>query len=185
MRALVFDTETTGLIGNRTVHIDKQPYCIEFYGELVNLAEGGKVEKFFHTLIKPPILLPTKVKGDKGIADITGITDEMLSTAPRFADVAQQIKALIEESPGVIAHNLSFDMDMVEIEMERAKVSVKWPKRRICTVEQTIHMRGHRLNLTKLHNILFPGESFTPHRANEDVKALTRCATELHRREII
>lgn len=184
MRAVIFDTETTGLIDNRTVPLDKQPHCIEFCGVLVDL-KTGTVEKEVHTLIKPPIPLPTKVKGDKGIAEMTGITEAMLADAPPFREVAGQIATMLVEAPAVIAHNLSFDKDMIEVELERLEMTIGWPKRQICTVEQTIHLRGYRLNLTKLHNILFPGETFTAHRANADVKALTRCCVELYRRDIL
>lgn len=184
MKALVFDTETTGLIENRTVHLDKQPHMIEFYGNIVDLA-SGEVEKEYHTLIKPPIPLPLNVKNGKGIADMTGITEEMLVDQPSFRDVAEQINEIIAAAPVVVAHNLRFDMDMVEVEFERLKRIVSWPERQICTIEQTVHLRGHRLNLTKLHSILFPGETFVAHRAANDVKALTRCCCELYKREVL
>jgi DNA polymerase III epsilon subunit-like protein len=182
--ALIFDTETTGLIENRTVSLTKQPHMIEFYGQLVNLRDGS-VKRKFHSLVKPPIPLPVKVKGDKGIAEMTGITEEMLDGQPVFKDVAADIFEIIKASPMVIAHNLSFDMDMVDVEFERLNDKVEWPKRKVCTVEQTIHLRGRRLNLTNLHSFLFPGETFTAHRAINDVLALTRCAVELFKREII
>jgi DNA polymerase III epsilon subunit-like protein len=184
MKAVIFDTETTGLIDNRTVHLDKQPHMIEFFGQLVNLA-NGETEKEYSTLIKPPIPLPLNVKNGKGIADMTGISEEMLEGQPSFKEVAEPIHEILSSAPCIIAHNLRFDMDMVEVELERLKRTIAWPKRQICSIEQTVHLRGHRLNLTKLHQILFPGETFTAHRAGEDVKALTRCCVELYKREII
>ncbi len=184
MKAFIFDTETTGLIENRTVHLDKQPHIIEFFGQLVDL-KSAKVMSKFHSLVKPPIALPLNVKGNKGIADLTGITEEMLVGQPAFREVADQIEKHITGAASVIAHNLSFDMDMVEVEFERLGRKIAWPKKRICTVEQTIHFRGHRLNLTKLYNLLFPGESFVAHRAESDVVALTRIACELYKRELL
>lgn len=184
MKAVIFDTETTGLIDNRTVHIDKQPHIIEFYGQLVDLRDGT-VERKFHSLIKPPIALPVNVKNGKGIAEMTGINEEMLIGQPSFAQVKNDINELFDGATAVIAHNLSFDKDMVEVEYERLGEKPIWPRRQICTVEQTIHLRGHRLNLTKLHNILFPGETFVAHRAINDVEALTRCAVELFRQEML
>lgn len=184
MKALVFDTETTGLIDNRTVHLDKQPHIIEFYGEVVDLSSGDILTEY-HSLIKPPIPLPLRVKGDKGIADLTGISEEMLEGAPPFRAVAPEVRKLIEAAPAVIAHNLSFDRDMVEVEFERLKEKIAWPKRQICTVEQTIYLRGFRMNLTKLHQTLFPGETFVAHRAQTDVKALSRICVELFKRGIL
>jgi DNA polymerase III epsilon subunit-like protein len=183
---LIFDTETTGLIDNRTVHIDKQPHIIEFCGQIVDLAKA-KVLKKFSTLIKPSQLvdLSKPVKGKKSINDITGISNEMIADAPTFKEVKTDIVNLIASAPAAIAHNLSYDKDMVEIELERLKEKVSWPSRMICTVEQTVHLRGHRLNLTKLHGLLFPAETFVAHRAGSDVDALTKIAVELFARDII
>jgi hypothetical protein len=61
---------------------------------------------------------------------------------------------------------------------------VKWP-RRICTVEQTQHIKGFRLNLSGLHEFLF-GEKFSgAHRAKVDVAALVRCSSEMFKREML
>ena len=44
MKAFIFDTETTGLVKNRTIKLDDQPEVIEFYGALVDLSKkGGKI----------------------------------------------------------------------------------------------------------------------------------------------
>ena len=53
MKAVIFDTETTGLVKNRTIKLDNQPEIIEFYGALVDLGKKGKILKEVDTLIKP------------------------------------------------------------------------------------------------------------------------------------
>jgi len=185
MKACIFDTETTGLIKNRTLKLDKQPSIIEFYGCIVNL-KTGKVSKEFDTFIKPPKPLADKPAfGEKKtITEITGITNEMLEGAPTFFEVAPQIIKLFSGTDVGIAHNASFDKEMISIEMERAGFSLKWP-RLICTVEQTVAIKGIRLSLSALHLELFDEEFKGAHRAKVDVQALTRCCVELFKRGLL
>ena len=179
MRAVIFDTETTGLVGNRKLPLDQQPEVIEFFGCLVDLKKG-KVLKEYETLIKPKLVqeLPPK------ITEITTITTEMLKDAPTFAEVADDIFAFIQDAPVVIAHNLRFDKDMLDIEAERLTRTIAWP-RRLCTIEQTMHLKGHRLSLTKLHQLLFDEPFDGAHRAKVDVQALVRVCQELVKRDVL
>lgn len=177
MEAFVFDTETTGLVNNATIKLDQQPEVIEFYGCLYDLKKK-KLKAEFDTLIKP------KKPVDEKITQITGITNDMLKGAPAFKDVADKIAKHIEGAPLAIAHNLSFDMEMLGFEFKRLERKLKWPPV-LCTVEQTVHLKGFRLSMSNLHEYLF-GETFTgAHRAKVDVHALVRCAVELHKRKVI
>jgi DNA polymerase III epsilon subunit-like protein len=102
----------------------------------------------------------------------------MLADAPKFSEKAEELKALIESHDEVIAHNATFDMTMVDNEMKRCGLTVNWPTV-ICTVEATEFMKGHRLKLANLHELLF-GEVFLgAHRAENDVRALARCLLQL------
>jgi DNA polymerase III epsilon subunit-like protein len=177
MKAFVFDTETTGLINNRRLPLDKQPHITEFFGVLVDL-KTGKMTKKVSTLVKPPVHIPPEV------TKITGINDATVAEAPPFADVSEMIFSALEAAPVVIAHNLSYDVDMIELEAERLKVKVKWPKK-ICTVEQTIHIKSFRLKLSLLHEHLFGVPFDGAHRAEADVMALVKCCIELHKRGMI
>ena len=180
MKATLLDNETTGLINNRTMKLDKQPHIIEFYGCSANL-KTGKVLKEVNQLVRPP---DKRFVTDE-ISKITGLTWEDLKDAPPMEKVAPKIFKLIEESEIVIAHNLSFDKDMLEIEADRLGKKIKWPKRLICTVEQTIHLKGFRLNLAGLYDLLFNEKFEGAHRAKADVMALLRCCKELVKREIL
>ncbi len=176
---LVWDTETTGLIDNRTVPLERQPSIIEFYGCVADLATG-KVTKELDLLICPP-----KFPLPAIITKVTGLTDAALADKPAFGDVSESIFNMIEEAaPVVIAHNLSFDKGMVDIEAERLGLTITWP-RLICTIEQTTHLKGFRLNLSALHEFLFNEPFKGAHRAKADVAALTRCACELYKRGLI
>jgi DNA polymerase III epsilon subunit family exonuclease len=177
MQALIFDTETNGLAENRTIKLERQPSIIEFYCCLVDL-KTGNVAFEFDTLIKPPKPL------DEVIVEITGLTDDMLKEQPSFAQVADNIITAIESAPLVIAHNASFDKEMVDIEAGRIGRIIDWP-RVLCTVEQTIYLTGKRLTLTALHEYLFGVKFNDAHRAKIDTQALARCCVELYERELL
>jgi DNA polymerase III epsilon subunit-like protein len=193
MKALVVDTETTGLVTSHLLALDRQAEVIEFAAISVNL-KSGKISDRFSTLIKPtnyPItertVKDTKthlVVGEDNLAIKTARVNEMLANAPPFRELAPKIKELIETAPLVIAHNAAFDTELLNLEFERLGEALKWP-RLLCTVEQTISMKGHRLSQTDLHLELF-GKAFEEaHRALPDTEALTRIAIELYRRDYL
>lgn len=172
--AFAFDTETTGLIENVTVKDKLLPEVIDFYGCIFDM-KSGKIEEELDLLIKPsrPI--------SEEITNITSITNKMVAKKKSFKEHSKEIKAIIEKSPLAMAHNAAYDHEVINIEMERIKDKVKWP-RVICTVEQTMHIKGYRLGLTALHEHLF-GEGFPEaHRAKTDVHAQMRCVVELVKR---
>jgi DNA polymerase-3 subunit epsilon len=177
MQALVLDTETTGLLSSHLMDLKRQPEVIEFSGLTLNLATGEQLGQY-STLINPKLPLPEE------IIDITHITPEMLAAAPRFPAVADTIKQLIEAAPVVIAHNASFDKEMLDLEYERLGQKLNWPFT-LCTVEQTVYLVGHRLSMAALYKWLFNETFKDAHRAEVDVKALGRCCIELHRRAIL
>lgn len=179
MKALVLDSETTGLIDNHVRPLDKQPEITELYMALVDLSDGT-IHDEFSSLFKPSAPLSDEVKR------ITHMTDDLFIGAPLFAKEAKNIREWIEDAPkdAIIAHNASFDMEMLQFEFERLNQSIKFV-RPICTVEQTIHLKGYRLGLMALHELLF-GEPFKEaHRAGPDTMALIRVSVELFKRGLI
>ena len=176
---MAFDTETTGLIDNASTRLDLQPEVIEFTGIIFDAANGNQLEEL--SLLFRPSKMPLPPK----ITSITGITDADLADAPPFPTLLPHVVKFIARQPRIVAHNLSYDMEVLDLEMKRhGRPPIEWP-RGVCTVEQTIHLRGYRLSLQELHKELF-GEHFTgAHRARADVQALIRCCVELRRRELI
>ena len=177
MKALIFDTETTGLLSSHLMPHERQPEVIEYSGMLTDL-DTGEILEDYTTLVNPqkPI--------SQEIAAITGLTQAQLNQAPRFGAVADTISAQLEKAPIVIAHNASFDREMLDLEYERLNRKLSWPFT-LCTVEQTIYLVGRRLNLTDLHVLLFNEPFKDAHRAGVDVMALVKCCIELHRRNVI
>jgi DNA polymerase III alpha subunit (gram-positive type) len=167
--------------------LDQQPEIIEFYGATVDFAKSGKykIVDELELLIKPsrPINETSTVRR-KNISLITGITNVMLVDAPSFAQVVDKIRGTLEHAPLLIAHNLEFDKQMIEIELQRLSRIISWP-RGICTIEATSYLKGDRLKLEELHQYLFGQKFQGAHRAKQDVTALIRCCGELYKRGII
>ena len=173
-RTTLIDTETTALIKNSLLAEKHQPQIIEFFGcSMVDDSPDLEELEFF---CDPGRALPAEITA------ITGITSAQLKGQPPFGHFAARVKALIEGSDVIVAHNLSYDQAVIDCEMRRLGQEIVWPANKVCTVEKTEHLKGHRLKLADLHELLF-GERFAgAHRARTDVEALARCYFELVRR---
>jgi DNA polymerase III epsilon subunit-like protein len=169
MIVCVFDTETTGLIDNHTRKLDRQPEVIEFACVWADWDDLEDVVDSYSVLIKP------RTDVTDQIAVKTKITNEMLRGSPPFREVAHKIALLVSAAEIVCGHNLSFDMEMLDLEYERLDQKIKWPAQRICTVEQTIHVTGNRINLGDLHLLLTGQKHEGAHRAMPDVLATLDC----------
>ncbi len=104
MREIVLDTETTGLdpaAGHRIVEIA----CLE----LVNRVPTGKV---FQAYVNPERDMPIEA------FQVHGLSEEFLSTHPKFADIAGKFLAFIGDADLVI-HNAEFDLKFLRAEFER------------------------------------------------------------------
>jgi DNA polymerase-3 subunit epsilon len=176
MIAAVFDTETTGLIENHVVKLDRQPEVIEFSCRLVQWEYPEEVVDTYSELIRPVLgKLPDETK------KLTHLTDEDLKDCPTFDKLAADIKVFIERAEVVVGHNLSYDMEMVDLEFERLepKLRVEWPRLRICTVEQTMHFFGRRMKLEELYRELTKQEQRDAHRALPDVDTTIACLMKM------
>ena len=171
MRHFIMDTETTGLIKNSLQPLKHQPRVIEFYARIDN--DAGELLEEIEFFCDPGVPVSAE------ITKITGIKPEDVKGQPAFSHFSPRIKEMIESCDVCVAHNLSFDMAIVDMDMSRSKVEFDWPATKLCTVEGSEHLKGHRLNLSALHELLF-GEPFAgAHRARTDVEALARCYHEL------
>lgn len=183
MLVTLFDTETTDLIANSARRIEKQPRIIELFALTLQQVGSGPDAIFtevdtWQSLFNPGITIP-----DLNV-NLTGITNEMVAHQPKFPDKAPEIMSYLTRAHRVVAHNISYDCDVVDFELSRCDQRIVWPEK-ICTVEQTEFIKGHRMNLTSLHEHLF-GEPFSgAHRAEPDVRANTKCYIELVKRDML
>jgi DNA polymerase III subunit epsilon len=120
---LVFvDLETTG--GNAAYH------RITEVG-IVRVAAGVTVEEW-STLVHPECLIPDYIES------FTGITNEMVAAAPRFADLAPLVREKLGSArekalPVFVAHNARFDYAFLRAEFRRAQIP--FSAKVLCTVK--------------------------------------------------
>ncbi len=88
--------------------------------------DGHKVIDQFITLINPerPI--------QPFVANLTGINNQMLRSAPKFYEVAKRIVEITSECV-VVAHNASFDYRILQTEFSR--LGFDYERQSLCTVE--------------------------------------------------
>ena len=163
-RVVFLDLETTGTSADRDRITE------------VGLIEvdGGEYAGEWSTLVNPDRPIPA------GIVSLTGITDEMLHAAPRFAEIAG---GLLERLEGrlLVAHNAHFDYAFLRAEFRR--LGVRFRARTLCTVRLSRTLfpehRHHNLDsVIERHSL----PCASRHRALGDAQALWAFARELHRR---
>ncbi len=165
MYTTIFDLETTGLReakGSDQLH---QPHIIEIYAMQVD--GKGKLIREIDTLIRPP--KPVQPH----ITKITGIDDDMLVNKPSFLQVYKQIMQVFFMSHTIVAHNLSFDEGVLIEELRRIgkEHHFPYPPIKFCTVEQSMHLKGHRLKNSELYEMATGKTLEGAHRAKADVLA--------------
>lgn len=118
MHVLVFDTETTGLPETKIISPDtlKQwPYivqlsCVIYDDELNNIIDSKDY------IIK----LPEKIKISDESSKIHGITNEIsTSSGLDIKSVLNDLFKLLRKSDLIVGHNVSFDLNMLRIELLR------------------------------------------------------------------
>ena len=89
------------------------------------LYDGEKVIQEYSTLINPEKEIPYYITA------LTGITNEMVATAPRFYEVAREIVELTKDHI-FVAHNASFDYSFIRSEFKQ--LGYEFKRDQLCTV---------------------------------------------------
>lgn len=92
------------------------------------LHDGTKVIDEYSTLINPECTIPYQ------ITQITGITNEMVSNAPPFYEVAKKIVELTEGAV-FVAHNVGFDYSFVRAAFK--ELGYPYHRKTLCTVRMS------------------------------------------------
>ena len=163
--AVVFlDLETTGASADR----DR----ITEVG-LIEVVDGEYVDEW-STLLNPCKPIPA------GIAALTGITDEMVAQAPRFADIAPELQRRLEGRL-LIAHNARFDYHFLRAEFRR--LNILFTSSVLCTVRLSRRLfpehRHHNLDSVMER---FAISCSARHRALGDAQVIWSFARELRLR---
>ena len=153
-RLLAFDLETTGLDTGKDRIIE---FCF------VSLDSQLEITGRFHALVDPGIPIPPEN------SEIHGITDSDVAGKPKFPAHAKRIQALVSQSI-LVAHSGSFDMAVLNAELQRAKlpgISPSHPLIDTLLIEQ--YVNSHKLESAYER---YQGEAFTgAHRAEADTLA--------------
>ena len=126
---------------------------------------AGEVLDQFETLINPEMSVP------KFLANLTGISDEMLGSAPRFGDVARNFLEFIADSV-LVAHNANFDLPLLNRELGRIFPGHRLRNAHLCTVDLARRLmpqlESHRLDsIAAYFQVAIPRR----HRAADDALA--------------
>lgn len=160
---LAFDTETTGLLKPDLCELWLQPHITEIY--IAKFDWKGVIIDEFETYLKPPVPIPDDV------IEITGITNEMVADAPKFIQIYDSLCDFVRGEKTIFAHNCSFDIGMLCVELQRHDLENKfpWPSNQICTVEASFPIKNKRMKLGDLYYMATGTKLEGSHRARQDV----------------
>ncbi len=155
---VVFDLETTGA---------KAPPCrITEIGAY--RVRNGKIVEEYQTLVNPETAIPPF------ITSLTGISDRMVKTAPKFREVIGEFLSFIGDSV-LVAHNAHFDMRFLNFEIGRIHENYRVGNPSLCTVRLSRRLNqntveNHRLKTLAEH---YRVALVNHHRASDDARATT------------
>jgi len=115
---LIFDTETTGLISKEDINpkkLDEYPHIIQLAYELYDEDREIVVESYSNY-----IQIPEIVEINSQIQQITGITREQLrEQGIQMSEALVAFYHAYSKSKRIVAHNISFDIKMIQVEIMR------------------------------------------------------------------
>ena len=110
----IIDVETTGGVSKgRMTEI-----CII-------LVKNREIQNTYTTLINPGCLIPTTITA------LTGIDNQMVGSAPSFAEVAREIYEFTKDTV-FVAHNVNFDFGFFKKQF--AELGITYLRKKLCTV---------------------------------------------------
>ncbi len=89
---------------------------------------GNEILETFSTLVNPERRIPAH------ITRITGIDDQMVAAAPKFAEISQDLSLFLGDAI-FVAHNATFDYSFIR--EEYARLGIRFRRASLCTVSTT------------------------------------------------
>ena len=164
---VVFDLETTGL--NTTPVAGEMDGIIEIGAyKVIN----GEIREKFSTFVNPERTVPLEPR----IIELTGITDEMVNSAPSYKDVLPDFVKFCDGSV-LVGHNaVGFDFKFIDFYCRELGYAVD------SKVIDTLFLSQKLLRLAnnKLNTVAdYFGITFNHHRAEDDALATAKIFIEL------
>ena len=126
---------------------------------------GGQIVEKFLSLVNPEIPIP------RFVMSLTGISNEMVKSAPVFAEVAPRWLDFVSNSV-LVAHNAGFDTSFLNHEISRVYPGHRMLNPHLCTVRLSRRvlpdLSNHRLDTIASH---FSISIASRHRAGSDALA--------------
>ena len=197
MKVIVFDTETTGLIPSRfpriASNLEKYPYIVQL-SYIVYDTDNHKILHEQDDIIR----LPDDVEISEDSIAVHGITKKLSKNRGIHIDSALEIFSLyVKQCQCVVAHNIDFDMTMIDVECIRTGINYPFTSEKIyyCTMNKTkdmcnivrkfrnigpngqVRMESYvkKPTLNELHVHLFKCSPKGLHDALIDVRVCLRC----------
>jgi len=118
MRVLVLDTETTGLSKTKILNqdtLDQWPNIVQLSYIVYDLSLN-KIENSKDYIIR----VPENIIITKEVSKFHGITNEISSTkGVLISEVLTELFCFMKEVDSIIGHNISFDINMIKVELLR------------------------------------------------------------------
>lgn len=171
MKVLVFDTETTNLIKKDLSDI----YILQLSWILFDIDSYKQEENDY--ILKVPV----KIKN----SSIHGITQEKSDNGYDIAEIIGIFLEDVQKCDLLVAHNLQFDINMVEIELHRLgledEIDQMYDKKYFDTMrEGKTYLKERKFpKLQELYTKLFNTSFQNAHNALYDVKATLRCYLQI------
>jgi len=111
----IVDIETTGLgvQGNKITEIS------------IFVHDGKKIVKEYTTLVNPELPISYRISG------LTGITNDMVRSAPKFYEIAKDVIEFTSDCI-FVAHNVNFDYNVIKYELN--ELGAEFKRKKLCTV---------------------------------------------------
>lgn len=97
----------------------------------VYIHDGTEIRDRFHSLVNPGKSIPPYISA------LTGITDEMVSGAPSFGEIAEKLYGLLHEKV-FVAHNVNFDFSFLKHHLKLNGYDLQ--EKKLCTVRLSRRM---------------------------------------------
>lgn len=110
----IIDVETTGGVAKGRM----TEVCII-------LVKNREIQNTYTTLLNPGCLIPTTITA------LTGIDNQMVASAPSFAEVAREIYEFTKDTV-FVAHNVNFDFGFFKKQF--AEIGINYLRKKLCTV---------------------------------------------------
>lgn len=169
---IFFDTETTGLINPKASELDVQPEIIEFAAIKTddNLKEVSRLE-----FLCRPELCGTEIP--IGASKTNGIYWNHVEGKKPFSHHFRELSDFFRGEEKLIAHNASYDVGMLTLEIRRLGMEARfpWPTIHHCTFQMAEEIGGlGSKSLSNLYEHFFQEKLPNAHRAIGDVLGMMK-----------